>query len=99
MGGKTVKSRLRWLAALCATAVAGSSLLLLGGQVAHAADTDITVTPVGAVFSDGREELPGKQLVKGGRALLTFNWSAENQPGFATGDKFKIGLGDYFTNM
>lgn len=98
MGGKTVKSRLRWLAALCATTVAGSSLLL-GGQVAHAADTDITITPVGAVFSDGREELPGKQLVKGGRALLTFNWSAENQPGFATGDKFKIGLGDYFTNM
>ncbi|MCS4485158.1 DUF5979 domain-containing protein [Gleimia sp. 6138-11-ORH1] len=73
--------------------------MLLGGNLAVAADEDITVTPGKVIFTNGITDIPDRQLEKSGRALLSFNWDATGKPGFGTGDKFTIDLSPWFKNL
>ncbi|MDO5060921.1 MAG: DUF5979 domain-containing protein, partial [Actinomycetaceae bacterium] len=71
----------------------------MSGSPAVAADQDITVTPVSAVYTDGITDFPNRQLNIGAKAVLAFNWDAANKSGFGSGDKFVINLGEFFNNV
>lgn len=96
------KHHSRLLSTVCSIALL-SGALAFGAPLAHAADSDIVVTPddTNPILNyDGSKETLDKQLVLYGQASLKFKWSVptENLANFGNGDKFTINLGTFFYN-